>query len=204
MKSQILPEATARLLKRVGPSTLPGGAYLAGGTACALWFGHRRSRDLDFFTPAEFSVDQWRQKWEKELDFKMFNQDWQTLEGEADGVKLALFFYKYPLIKKTKIYKNIRVAELEDLASMKLEAIVNRGTKRDFIDIYYLIKKFGLKKVFAFYNRKHGNLGERELLLKKALIYFSETESDEMPDMLIATDWNEVKKYLEKTILASK
>lgn len=201
MKDQVLPKATLDLLARIDPTSLPEQTYLAGGTACALWFGHRLSKDLDFFVGNEFVVDQWRQKWESELGFKMFNQDWQTLEGEVRGVKLAMFYYKYPLIEPPEPFKNIKIAKLKDLAAMKLEAIVNRGTKRDFVDLYFLIKQFGLRNMFAYYDSKYGNLEERELLLKKALIYFDEAEEDEMPNMVIPTDWDKIKKYLEKEVL---
>ncbi len=201
MRGDILPQATADLFSKLGPENLPDQAYLGGGTACALWLGHRQSVDLDFFSPSEFEVEQWRQKWEKEFDFKMFNQDWQTLEGEAHGVKLAIFYYKYPLIETPESYKSIRVAKLEDLVAMKLEALVNRGTKRDFVDLYFLIKKFGFKGVLNYYDRKYGNLEERELLLRKSLIYFDDAEEDEMPKMLVSITWEEIKQYFEKVIV---
>ena len=201
MLDNVLPTRTTQLLNNFDSSDLPDGAYLAGGTACALWLGHRRSVDLDFFTPREFSVDQWRQQWETKFNFKMFNEDWQTLEGEGREVKLALYYYKYPLIKPPQPYQAIQVAQLEDIAAMKLETLVNRGTKRDFIDLYFLTKKFGLKAIFCYYDRKYGNLDERELLLRKALIYFADAEDDEMPDMLQPIDWKSIKKYFESLVL---
>ncbi len=201
MREEILPAPTANLLNKLGSDSLPDQVYLGRGTACALWLGHRQSVDLDFFTPVEFAVDQWRQKWETELGFKMFNQDWQTLEGESLGVKLAIFYYKYPMIENTESFKEIKLARLEDLAAMKLEALVNRGTKRDFVDLYFLIKKFGLKGVLGYYDRKYGNLEERELLLRKSLVYFEDAESDEMPKMLVPTDWEEIKRYFNKAVV---
>lgn len=196
----ILPAETDSLLKKMGTQTLPQGAYLAGGTACALWLGHRKSVDLDFFVPTEFEVVAWRQKWEQELDFEMLNQDWQILEGQAQDVKLALFYYRYPLIEPTTNYQGIQVASLEDLAAIKLETLIGRGTKRDFIDLYFLVKKLGLKSVFGCYDRKYGNFETRELLIRKALVYFAEADNDEMPNMLVPAEWKSIKKYFEKAI----
>jgi predicted nucleotidyltransferase component of viral defense system len=198
MNDQVLPVATANLLAKI---VLPDKTYLAGGTACALWLGHRQSVDLDFFVPQEFSVGEWRQKWEKEFDFKMFNQDWQTLEGQAGNVKLAMYYYKYPLIEPVINFKNIKIASIEDLTAMKLETLINRGTKRDFVDLYFLFKKFSLKVGLDYYDRKYGNIDERELLIKKALVYFDEAEEDEMPKMLAPAEWESIKKYFDKIAL---
>lgn len=81
---------------------------------------------------------------------------------------------------------------------MKWEEM-SRGTKRDFIDLYFVIRKFGANQVFAFYNQKYGNLEDRELMLKKALIYFSEADQDEMPNMVGPLSWEAVKEFFLKT-----
>lgn len=201
MRNDVLLPDTAKLLAKIDAQILPPGTYLAGGTACALWLGHRQSQDLDFFSPLEFNVNQWKQKLEKSFDFKLYNQDWQTLEGIAQGVKMAIYYYKYPMIETPENYQALKIARLEDIVAMKMEAIVNRGTKRDFIDLYFLLNKFGLKEIFSYYDRKFGNLEERELLLRKSLVYFADAETDEMPNMLESVSWEQVKKYLEKVVL---
>lgn len=199
----LLPE-TKKLLKALHPENLPEKSYLAGGTAVALYLGHRRSADLDFFTSVEFVELQWQRALELKLGFKLLKRDRQTLIGNIDKVKISLFGYYYPLIASTELYGAIPVASLPDLAAMKLEAIIGRGTRRDFIDIYFLAQKFTLENLFGFYQEKYGNLAERELMLKKSLVYFEDADKEEMPNMLVPASWPEIKKWFIKKIKALK
>ncbi|MBI2007468.1 MAG: nucleotidyl transferase AbiEii/AbiGii toxin family protein [Candidatus Blackburnbacteria bacterium] len=196
MLDKVLTPKTRSLLKSLGPQSLPKGIYLGGGTAVALQLGHRQSFDLDFFTPTKFIETQWEQNLSQGLSFKLIQRDWQTLIGTAGQVKLSLFGYKYKLIGKLEKIYQIPVVSLPDLAAMKLETVIGRGTKRDFIDIYFLAQKYGLKKIFSFYQKKYGNLEERELMLKKGLIFFDDADKDEMPEMLVGADWGEIKKWI--------
>lgn len=192
----ILSQSAAKLLKKLKKGSLPKESYLAGGTALALWFGHRKSVDLDFFAPAYFSEMQWEQKLKKELGLKVIYTDWQTIVGSVEDTKFSLFGYKYKLLNKLTFWKNIYIVGLSDLSAMKLDTVTRRGTKRDFIDLYFLSKKFSLKKMFEFYGRKYGNLEDKKLILKKALLYFDEADEDEMPEMLVVdVKWREVKSY---------
>ena len=182
-------------------SDLPPNSYLGGGTAIALHIGHRQSVDLDWFTPTEFDEKMWQMRWETRWSFNLRSRDWQTLTGEIAGVKTSLYFYKYPLIGETTNHNGLEVASLKDLAAMKLDAVMSRGTKRDFIDLYFLTREFGADLMFDFYDQKYGNLDERELLLRKALVYFKEADVDEMPNMLIPVDWKNVKSFFIKTYI---
>lgn len=201
MKSEVLPEPTRKLLVKFRSDDLPPGSYLGGGTAIALWIGHRQSVDLDWFTPQEFDEKMWQMKWETELSFTLRGRDWQTLVGEIESVKTALYFYKYPLIEATTAYNGLEIAGLKDLAAMKLDAVISRGTKRDFIDLYFLTQKYGIDQMFEYYNQKYGSLEDRELMIRKALVYFREADEDEMPRMLVPINWEEIKVYFLKTFI---
>lgn len=196
MFEKVLPPQTKLLLQKLKPKNLPKNSYLGGGIAVALHLGHRRSLDLDFFTPSQFMESQWEQKLKQELGFKLIKRDWQTLIGTASDVKISLFGYKYKLIGKTMKLYQIKVASLADLSAMKLDTIIGRGTKRDLIDVYFLAQKFGFDKLFEYYDKKYKNFKEREIMIKKALVYFDDAETDEMPDMLVDTDWEKIKGWL--------
>lgn len=196
MFEKVLTPKTRTLLQKLRPGSLPKGTYLGGGTAVALHLGHRQSFDLDFFTPTEFIETQWEQKLAKELGFRLTTRDWQTLIGTIGQAKISLFTYKYRLIAKLEKVYEIPVASLPDLAAMKLETVIGRGTKRDFIDIYFLAQKYTLQEMFEFYDEKYGNLEERELMLKKGLIFFEEADKEEVPKMLIDADWKEIKRWI--------
>lgn len=203
MDKNVLSSQTDQLLKKLKPKNFPKNTYLGGGTAVALHLGHRRSNDLDFFTPSEFIEKQWEQKLKLELDFKLADRDWQTLIGDIKGVKISLFGYKYKLIGEFSKFYTIEIASLPDLSAMKLDTIIGRGTKRDLIDIYFLAQKFGLSELYKFYQKKYGNFYEREIMIKKALVYFEEADPDEMPAMLSEVKWEEVKEYFRKNVSLS-
>lgn len=196
LEEAILAEKTKKCLMSFKTDSLPGGTYLGGGTAVALQIGHRRSVDVDFFTPSEFNETQWESKLVSEFGLQVTQKDWQTLIGEIDKVKFSLMGYKYKLIEEPLDLYKIKVAALADLAAMKLEAVLTRGVKRDFIDIFFLGKRFGLVKMFEFYRQKYGDdvYENKYLLIRKALMYFEEADTDEMPDMLVEVSWDTVKR----------
>jgi hypothetical protein len=200
----VLSTETDNILKNLKPEDLPEGSYLAGGTAVALHLGHRRSADLDFFTPIEFIERQWQEKLERDLGFKLIKRDWQTLIGSVNDVKISIFGYFYPQIGPCERYYHIPVASLYDLAAMKLDVIIGRGTKRDFIDVYFLARKFTLTTLFSYYQQKYNHFEEKELMLKKSLVYFADAEKDDMPHMLAPVNWSEIKKWFTKEIRTLK
>jgi hypothetical protein len=159
---------------------------------------------LDFFTSTEFVEKQWEEKLTRELGFKLIKRDWQTLIGYIGGVKLSLFGYPYLQIGDPQYYGKIAIASLPDLAAMKLDTLIGRGTKRDFIDMYVLAQKYSLATLFSFYEKKYGNFEERKLLLKKSLVYFADADKEEMPDMLEPVNWPGIKKWFLKEIKAQQ
>ena len=123
----------------------------------ALQIGHRISVNLDFFTQKEFNEKTFIQKIiVSHKNFQLERMEWGTILGYLEKTRFSLFFYDYPLIDKLKNFLNIDVANVKDIAPMKLLAISDRGTKRDFIDLYFIIKiekLFSLEEIFDLYNR---------------------------------------------------
>ena len=90
------------------------------------------------------------------------------------------------------IYKDgLRLASNFDVAAMKLSAITGRGSKKDFIDLYFLLKQQSLSQMLDLYLRKF-NDGSLFLVLK-SLVYFDDADVEEMPNMLIPIKWKMVK-----------
>jgi hypothetical protein len=90
----------------------------------------------------------------------------------------------------------IHVVDVRDIAAMKLAAIASRGTKRDFVDIYFIGKGgLSLKEFFQFYDQKYKNLATTRMHLLKSLLYFDDAEPEEMPKMLKKITWQEIKEY---------
>ena len=151
-KTNAVPDEVIELLINVRPVIEKiGGVYLAGGTALSLFLGHRVSIDLDFFTPHEFNETQLIKKLTSLPDFVQEGNEQWTVWGKINHTKFSIFYYKYPLLEPTVSFENIQLASLPDIAAMKIHAIEDRGTRRDFVDVYFLAKKYTLEEMLEFY-----------------------------------------------------
>ena len=198
MFEQTLPGNTKSALAVLGESKLLKNAYLAGGTALALRINHRISYDLDFFTSENFDVNLYIQKL-GDLGLKIDRQSEGTILGNIKNTRFSLFYYKYPLIDQVNAYQNIDIAGFKDLSAMKINAISSRGTKRDFVDLYYLAKQFSLEEMLSFYDQKFGALATNQIHLLKSLCYFGDAENDPDPNMIKDEfDWVKIKEFFTK------
>lgn len=173
--------------------------YLAGGTALSLYFGHRFSNDLDFFSQTgERSltiVSSLKDKGKLEI----FQNDEGSFNGQLDGVKLSFFSYPYKKLFPLNDFQSIKVADVADIACMKLSAISSRGTKRDFIDLYFICrKKLKLTDLLSLFDRKYAGVKYNKLHLLKSLVYFEDADKDMFPKMIENVMWEEVKAYFRK------
>jgi hypothetical protein len=196
---QALPKGTRRNLALLAEAGLTAPFYLAGGTAAALHLGHRISIDLDFFGPEPFDSAQLAAQLSDLGKFRLERLAEDTLLGELRGVRISFFRYRYPLIAEPVSVLGITVASLEDIAAMKLDAISRRGTRRDFIDLYFIAQSgLALPEALQWYQRKYAGLNLNLVHLVKSLAYFADAEADPMPQMLVDLSWDEVKRFFER------
>jgi len=198
---QVLPGDTKAILALLEKSGIIQKAYLAGGTALTLQLGHRISYDLDFFTQEEFDEQALLPEIEKISNFQLERLAWRTILGKFKDVKFSIFYYKYPLLYSAKKFGMINITDTRDIAAMKIAAIASRGTKRDFVDLYFICREtMSLLDVIRVYDEKYRNLAATEIHIMKSLIYFEDAEPDEMPEMLKKASWEDIKKYFEGEI----
>jgi len=191
----LLPD-TLRAIKLVSKIPTVANAYLAGGTASALHFGHRISVDLDFFTRTKFNEKALSLELSKLPRYKEEGKSWQTVWGLLGETKFSLFYYKYPLVEKTTDFEGIQIASKKDIAAMKINAIEERGTTRDFIDLYFLAQEYSLEAILSFYDKKYGVSNEHSYSIVRALSYFEDAEQEKYtPKMLKPYNWEEIKKF---------
>lgn len=197
---------TINAIKIASKSATIKQAYLAGGTALALHLGHRISVDLDFFTQNSFDEQALNLEFSKFPEYKENRLAWQTVLGSIGETKFSIFYYKYKIIDKLTDFMGIKVVGKKDIAAMKILALSDRGTKRDFIDIYFLSKEFSFENIFDFYDQKFGDLDNKIYHFIKSLNYFVDADMDKIPNMLVSVDWNNVKIFFdrESTRLAKK
>ena len=192
-----------KVLRQLGPLMSQRQFYLGGGTALAIHFGHRRSLDLDWFT-GERLADPLRLAQEirdEGVPFVSGQMDRGTLHGTVSGVRVSFLEYRYPLLKATISWRDFgcHIASLDDLACMKLSALAQRGSKKDFVDVYALGLKYrSLLDMLRLYQQKYAieDLGH----ILYSLVYFDDADRERMPRMLWDTDWRAVKNTLQKWV----
>ena len=196
MFAEVLPAGTKSALALLEKNQTIQNSYLAGGTGLALQLGHRISRDLGFFTCREFRVDSLLAVFRKIPGFAPSRISEGTVLGSFDDLKFSIFHYEYPLLEPVVKFNNTDVAAVRDIGAMKMLACASRGTRRDFIDLYFICRQvYPLKRLCEAYDKKYGNLNSMLMHIKKSLVYFEDAEADEMPLMLVETCWEEVKKF---------
>ncbi len=182
---------------------LPAKTYLAGGSALALHYGHRISVDFDFFTPTAFKGEIIMKSLQSIGTF-VFQEaaEKNTLLGLFNRVKFSLFFYNYPVLFNPVLFQGISILDPRDIAAMKIAAVMDRGTKKDFIDLLFLTKKgITLEDAFQYYDRKYKALANNLYSIITSLSYFEDADNSDMPEMIEKISWNEVKKFFQKEVI---
>ncbi|MBU1717946.1 MAG: nucleotidyl transferase AbiEii/AbiGii toxin family protein, partial [Bacteroidetes bacterium] len=186
----VFPE-TLELLKKIMGIPELCSFNLAGGTALALQYGHRISVDLDFFGPNPIRKDGLIDLLRPLGEIKLLTQSKNILIFMIGGVKVDFVSYSYPRISDVVHIENVRMYGLPDIAAMKLSAIAGRGRKRDFVDLYFLLKKFTLSDLMCYYLEKFKD--GSEMLIVKSLLYFEDADLDPEPKYLLPVKWEQVK-----------
>ena len=192
--SSIQP-STLELLINLQKTDLLKATRLVGGTALALQLGHRLSIDLDFFGQVAGDTKQIGMKIAAEgFDVKLESNSKNIHIFQINGVKTDIVNYKYGWIDKIIEEEGVRLAGMKDIVAMKIAAITNRGSKKDFVDIYFLLKHFSMKEIMDLYFEKYPD--GSVFLACKSLLYFADAENQVMPKMLIPTNWEDVKERI--------
>jgi hypothetical protein len=191
-KSAVQPELL-RVLEKLMKIEIFSDLRLVGGTALALQIGHRESVDIDLFGTIDFEEQEKNIEFQGNVEVLKKSKNINVLS--INDIKVDIVNYRYPWISPIIEENNYRLASIKDIGAMKLNAITGRGTKKDFVDLYYLLKMFSLEELFYFYSEKFddGNL----FLVKKSLAYFYDAESEPMPIMKEKITWEEIKLYLQ-------
>ena len=197
LQRQVVDEKTFLLLKELQAIPELKELRLVGDASLALQLGHRISIDLDLFGSFDSS-----------LPLEMFLFDFENVNKtgsnrfmqffEIDGVKVDFVNYNYPWLNEPLIEEGIKLASIEDIAAMKINAIINRGTKKDFIDIDFLLERYSLVQILELYQQKYG-VKDYQMALR-SLSYFEDAENETMPRMLVKKDWKTIKSDIIEKI----
>jgi len=185
---------TLDLLKQIQANPHFFETRLVGGTALALQIGHRKSIDLDLFGDIKLEPLELTQELQAYGNVSMRSASQRIHRMVLRDVQLDIVQYDYPWLGTPVAENGVRLAGIPDIAAMKLAAITNRGTKKDFIDLAFLLDRFDLPQMLGFYRQKFKD-GEPFMVLK-SMVYFEDAEDDPMPYMLQPINWDETKQRI--------
>ena len=194
----VLPD-TLELLKVLMQQPLLKDMRLVGGTSLALQYGHRRSVDLDFFGMTTEDVD--------ELTDMMRECSKDLVKGSCtkriktyflNGVKVDVVNYDYKWIDDAIEEEGLRLASPKDIAAMKVNAVMGRGTKKDFIDVYFLLQHYSFDELIKFYLQKYTDGSEYRALL--SMSYFADADPQPMTYMYQQVDWETIKSEIKRWV----
>lgn len=191
----ILPAGWERAVEDLAARGALQDFYLAGGTGLALQLGHRRSVDLDLFSQSGFQPADVRAQLAEIPGLRVRQIVRGTLHLELHNILVSFLHYPYPLLFPLRQFEMLAIADPRDIACMKLDAIANRGSRRDFIDLYMSAKTYGLREILAWFDTKYAAAPYNRIHLLKALTYFTDAEHEPAPDMIVPLDWPTVKTF---------
>ena len=195
----LLPKTAVVLEKLKTVRTLQN-FYLSGGTALALQIGHRESEDLDFFSKEDFQPLTLQKDLEKIDLLNNVELGEGTLNAFIDTVKIQFLHYPYSLLEPPIMWEEIKLSSVIDIACTKVITVSMRGSKKDFIDVYFLLQTYTLRQLFENIKHKYKNVQYNDQHLLKSLVYFEDAELQPMPRMHKDVSWEEVKKFITQTV----
>lgn len=191
---ETIEPATLELLRQI--EALPGFAdmRLVGGTALALQLGHRKSVDLDFFGSMAFDSNELEEALRPLGTVVPLKKSMNINIYLVNGIKIDVVNYSYAWLEEVVLVDGLRLASQADIAAMKVNAVIGRGTRKDFIDIAYLLRSYSLSQILRFYFTKYPEASV--FLASKSLAYYADADKDPMPVMFSSESWEEIKAFI--------
>ena len=201
---QAIPPAVHALLQRLAASGTVRDFYLAGGTGLALLLNHRRSVDLDFFSRVDRLDFAGRRALVARLrrlpGWRLLEAKDGTVHGRVGRVRVSFFWYPEPLMKPLVRRGPLRVASLEDIGLMKLAAIIGRGSRKDFVDLYAICQRRALPRLLAMGRRKFRDVRDFPLQAMKALTFFEDAEREPVVVTPVPLSWERVMDFFSREV----
>lgn len=187
-----------RLFLHIGEQPFSSRFYLAGGTALSLQIGHRRSVDFDFFS----ATDEVDENSRKEIIAGVSSLPTQVIESVGgnllmlvDGIRVGFFGYGYPLIDTPIHFENALLASKSDIGLMKCDALISRGSRKVFYDLFYLSRYIQFNDLLSLGEKKYPLFRDFPLMVLESMTIFDNANRDVQPDIFDNIPWEEVKQF---------
>jgi predicted nucleotidyltransferase component of viral defense system len=200
---EILGHQQQRTLQELGPALRPLRAYLVGGTALALHLGHRRSVDMDFFLYGALSEPRTlvRELRAARIPVRVRDISEKAIQGSVRKIKLTIMSYDHLRLRRTVRCSslNCELAAMDDLAAMKLAAVRLRAARRDYVDVWAMLRSGrSLRQLLKCYQRKFEVEDCRKVVHQ--LLNFDKLKHSRMPRMLWDVRWPTIQAELTEAV----
>ncbi len=215
MKLDFVTDNTKSVLEELSKEKFIDKYTLVGGTALSVQLEHRLSEDLDFITDSDFldsnSIKIFIDKIFKGR-YKLIKQDDDhQLDFIINEVKVTFFTTGSVLIpfevkRYSQKFNNLNIATVEIISILKLSALVQRNTMRDYYDLFYIAKNvIPLKNIFNKSKELLSNIAD--ITYTETILYVDDLKEDKISDHLMPKEivskeeiaeffTNEIKKII--------
>ena len=195
----IFDKSRYELLKKISEVISIDDYYMIGGTALSLQIGLRESYDFDFCVKDEFNNEVLLEELKSVGNVEVIQNQKGTCDVLLNGVQVSFFYYPNKVLKdfvKVEEIPNLKIASVLDIAIMKVVAIGGRGAKKDFFDLYNIIKKCNItvdELVNGLVQKCGNNVNYLNIIM--GLSYFEDAEDEVLPNTFVPYNWENIKKF---------
>jgi len=195
---QAITPTMREVLRFIGRQPFSQRFYLAGGTALALRLGHRVSVDLDFFSATDEITRPTRQEILTALA-PLSPLSLEEVDGnlllEISGLHAGFYSYGYSLVEPPDMLEQIALASAVDIGLMKLDALISRGSRKDFYDLYFIAQQISISDLLNLGQTKYPYARDFEIMAVESLVFFENADRDIQPMMLADAAWDDVRQF---------
>jgi Nucleotidyl transferase AbiEii toxin, Type IV TA system len=201
LHEETVEAGTLDLIKKLSADHRLDDFVLVGGTALSLQIGHRKSIDIDLFTTQPFDSDKMANHINSTYRSTEIQFENNAVSARVNGVKIDMIRHGYDWLKPLTTTDGIRMASLEDIGAMKLNAIVGNGSRlKDYVDMYYLLESKDLNSLINAYVKKYPDTNMA--IARNALLYHSEIKFNTYLKLLHREfNWNEMVKRFKAAVV---
>ena len=196
---EVVPPLLRELLIEIGREPFSRRFYLAGGTALALRLGHRVSVDLDFFSETDELLDDSRAEIVAALRKRRVVRVLEDVVGnlvlEIEGHRVGFFGYSYALLEPPDEIAGVRVAGLTDVGLMKLDAIADRGARKDFYDTYFISRQLPLDRLLDQSPIKYPYVRGFGMMVLEGMVDFDRADRQAPVETIPSVAWEAIKEF---------
>jgi hypothetical protein len=172
--------------------------YLVGGTAIALYLGHRQSIDYDLFCEKPFAKSYVYSRLNK-VPFRKIKllEDVDQIHFIINEVKMTFFHFPYPIPHGQKINEFLSAPSLLTLAAMKAFALGRRAKWKDYVDMYFILRDyFTVSQIAAEATNRFGDLFSDKLFRQQLAFHADINYSEPVEYLVPAPSEYEIKQFL--------